>query len=292
MVRSSGAWGGISGGQQVPGTIFDSGNPVFNQNSPFSTPFEYVWYTGNNQATDALTVARGKGGTSRQTFYAGATLAAGLLSEVFSTNTGAFVRVDETVQQNLLGPIAVPPAVGVAVATSSYGSMPIKIAEVGPLLSAQANMNFTSIPSGFRSLQLRWALRGSTSADSTGLIVQFNGDSGTNYDQQSVTIIHLTSSPNEQNGTGSPAVGTISAATASANHFGTGTADIENYSSTNMFKSVRAKGGYSVTTGTSQRAIVDTWVLWRNTAALSSMLLLPGAGQFDVGSWAGLYGIP
>src|SRR5215472_2739876 len=70
------------GAGQASLTILDTGNPAFNASTPLATPFEYAYYTNNNTGTNTLSgLTRGVAGTTAKAFFAGATIAVGLLAE-------------------------------------------------------------------------------------------------------------------------------------------------------------------------------------------------------------------
>lgn len=147
--------------------------------------------------------------------------------------------------------------------------------------SAAASVTFSSIPSTYTDLVLI-----STAGVTSGALnyaVRFNSDSGTNYSR---TVLS----------------GTGSAATSDRNTGLTYTilndygyldttlntnilAHIMNYSNTTTFKTTLSRTN-NAANGTS--ACVN---LWRSTAAINSLLILPTGSTFLAGSTFSLYGI-
>jgi hypothetical protein len=146
-------------------------------------------------------------------------------------------------------------------------------------------ITFSSIPSGYTSLQLRFNAIGSGGGSIYRL--RFNGDSGTNYAN------HLIE--------GAGAAGIFPAGSAHAVSMflqqggGSGTyptvgiVDIHNYASTTQYKTARMVAGKDTN---------DTlgWVdlgsgLWRNTAAVTSISIIQLSYNFASTSTFSLYGI-
>ena len=145
--------------------------------------------------------------------------------------------------------------------------------------SAQSSVTFSSISGSFTDLVLVcWA---KVSANDKGLRLQFNGDTGSNY---SWTQIY---------GDGTSA-GSSRASNDTSVRFvnglmtdgGIGIAHIQNYSNTTTNKTVLGRGGMATNLVSS---IVS---LWRNTSAITSMVIKDDAGgNFASGSTFSLYGI-
>jgi hypothetical protein len=164
---------------------------------------------------------------------------------------------------------------------------PIATVSVGS--GGSANIQFTSIPSGYQHLQIRGITRTTRNdASVDGLYVRANSDTGNNY------------SYHQLNGNGSSASSTagtnasamiltfqgVSALT-TANIFTAWVIDILDYKDTNKYKTVRgivsydANGSGNVALGSGS---------WRNTNAITSLTLL-AEGSFVQYTHAALYGI-
>lgn len=118
--------------------------------------------------------------------------------------------------------------------------------------------------------------------------LRFNGDTGNNYTWE--MVLANTASVSGQNAGGAVGfihVGAKTAANDTANYFGTGAFSVTNAQSTSLFKSVTStdnapgsvSGGFAGVFGGT----------WANTAAVTSVTLLPDAGNFVAGSLFTLY---
>lgn len=150
--------------------------------------------------------------------------------------------------------------------------------------SAQTSVTFGSF-SGYTDLFCSYSTR------STGVVadvmLQFNGDTGTNY---SVTILHGNGSAAgsyRQSSANELLIDFQGSAGTTSGVFNTGLLNIMNYSNTTTYKTILNRAGRAAS-GTD--AVVG---LWRNTSAITSMAFkLGGSGnQFAAGSTFTLYGI-
>lgn len=149
------------------------------------------------------------------------------------------------------------------------------------LSSAQSSVTFSSITGSYTDLVLITSTASNLASGSEHILCQFNSDTGSNY---SATYFY---------GTGSSAISSRNTNTTGAfigrheqTEFGTGITHIQNYSNTTTNKTVISRGGLA---GGITIAYVS---LWRNTAAITSIVLSPfGGSTFDSGSTFTLYGI-
>jgi hypothetical protein len=147
-----------------------------------------------------------------------------------------------------------------------------------------ANVEFTSIPGTYTHLQVRGIAR-STSTE-CDIKVQLNGDTGSNYAYHRL----------QGNGSATGADGASSQTTmfycgrinASASVFGANIIDILDYTNTNKNTTLRALMGFDA--NGSGYASLGTG-LWMNTNAVTSIKLIPHAGNFAQYSQFALYGI-
>lgn len=150
---------------------------------------------------------------------------------------------------------------------------PIATVTVGS--GGASSITFSGIPSGFQHLQLRAISRSTTSGtSSTGLVIRFNSDSGSNYAHHRLY------------GTGAAAVSVGSASQtggvfgnhpqsgATANVFSAIVCDILDYTSTAKNKTVRSFNGYDL--NGSGLVLVDS-SLWMSTAAITSITIFDGS---------------
>jgi hypothetical protein len=163
-----------------------------------------------------------------------------------------------------------------------------KIAEV-VCAASQATIPFPTISATYRDLELSIAGRVTTAAVTlTNLLLQVNGDTGANYDGTRWNRFGSVVS----RGTTSLIVGQIAAATNVANLATSLTIFIPNYRATvfqKTFTSLNAtKEGVSADGEITGLQAIGGF--WRNTAAISSILLSIASGNFVDGSVATLYG--
>jgi hypothetical protein len=186
---------------------------------------------------------------------------------------------------------------GVAASTSSYESI---ASATGT--GSSGTITFSSIPSGYASLQIRMMAKssytGGTGPANWQAIIRPNGDSSAaNY-----TFHQL-----KGNGTSATAAGAGSGSydgvyvTSAANSnysgyediYGVAIIDIHDYASTTKYKTVRALSGNNnnLTTTGSQSVTLNSGV-WLNTAAITSLTLFEGSSyNWLTGSVFSLYGI-
>lgn len=158
-----------------------------------------------------------------------------------------------------------------------------KIAEV-TVASPQANIEFTSIPSGYTDLKV--LVSGRSSTTTTGIDAIFNGSTSSYTNKRLYGTGGSVASDSAATSYISNTMIVDSSYTAGA--FGNGEIYIPNYTSSN-FKSVSVDG-VSENNATTALAMI-TAGLWSNTAAITSILLRPNSGNFATNTTATLYGI-
>lgn len=189
--------------------------------------------------------------------------------------------------------LRVPPSVGGALPTTSYGTVPVKIDD--QLLGAgAASITFVNpLPTGFRHLLIEIYARGDTAATNVRVVIKFNNDSAANYDTQEYYASAATNNPSESLGVANPQPALIPANTATANYFGVASIRIPHYQSTVGNKVAISEWGMASanTTGTGFRGM--TMTKWRTAGtAITRIDLSPLAGNFVAGSLFTLWGIP
>lgn len=146
--------------------------------------------------------------------------------------------------------------------------------------AAVSSVDFTSIPQGYTDLVLVYTGSG-TSVNTQGIRVRFNSDTATNY---SDTMLR---------GTGSAAASyrdtTQSFILFVSNNTNTsqmnGIMNIMNYSNTTTYKSCLIRAN-------DPSARIEALVgLWRSTAAITSVNIIPESGTINSGCTFTLYGI-
>jgi hypothetical protein len=168
--------------------------------------------------------------------------------------------------------------------TGSYES--IQTVTVGA--GGSASVSFTSIPSTYTHLQIR-AICKTTAATSNinSIFGQFNSDTGSNYARHFL------------NGSGTAAAAGGAASTVSmffgtnietlgTNAFAANVIDILDYANTNKYKTTRSLSGVDAN-GSGYVQFMSG--LWMNTAAVTSITILPNSSDFIQYSSFALYGI-
>lgn len=172
---------------------------------------------------------------------------------------------------------------GIPASTNSYES----IATVSSAGSSNF-LEFTSIPTTYKHLQIRWISRNTVVGDQLGM--QFNSDSGSNYARHEVS--GFGSSANAYASTGQIqiiGIGFESFSSSGANIFGAGIIDILDYVNTSKNTTVRSLTGYD-TNGGGGVGLVSG--LWLNTAAINRITMnQQSGGNFASGTTFALYGI-
>jgi hypothetical protein len=156
--------------------------------------------------------------------------------------------------------------------------------------SAASFIEFTSIPATHSHLMLVLAGRGDTGS-SPAVFVRFNGDTGSNYDNQALTGQGSTAAASEGLGTSFFQVGNVPGPSDIANAVGHVVAHIPDYAGTVFHKSISARGTYKTATSSGGVVIAERSGHWRSTAAITSVSILLGTGSLLAGTKATLYGL-
>ena len=147
--------------------------------------------------------------------------------------------------------------------------------------SAASSYTFTSIPSTYTDLVIVASVQGS----STNVIrCQFNSDTAGNYSDTQLLGNGTAASSGRDSNVTYIYLGAAGMTTA-ASTFDVSITHVMNYANTTTYKTVISRNA-EVSTGSS--AAVG---MWRNTAAITSITLLKGVGNFQTGSTFTLYGI-
>lgn len=161
------------------------------------------------------------------------------------------------------------------------------------VVSTPANTEtFSSIAGTFSNLRVTVSGRFSDAAANENISIQFNGDSGANYDFENLQGVSTTVSSVGSAAQTSGFVGRLPAGNATANFPGQSIIDLVNYAGTTFFKTAQASGGYLTTAGTvSNYTTLMNTTIWRSASAITSITLIDGGGgNFVAGTVLTLYG--
>jgi len=175
---------------------------------------------------------------------------------------------------------------GVAASTNSYES--IATVTVGVLGSA--SIDFTSIPSTYKHLQLRGIARDSSAVnDYTVILLQCNGDTGSNYARHNLFGNGASTGAGGAATQTSIRAGIMPQNLTTSNSFGGNVFDVLDYQNTNKYKTIRGLSGTDTNTTTDYVQLTSG--LWQNTSAITSISLTSGGTNFVQYSSFALYGI-
>jgi len=156
---------------------------------------------------------------------------------------------------------------------------------------ASGTITFSSIPSTYKHLQLRWNARSTFNGQVTSMSLQFNGSATAAYGRH--TLTGNTAGTFQAGGNAasqtSLAIGTVPANTGLANAMAVGRLDISDYALTTNNKVVRIFNGFN-TNGSSQDDCQFISGLWVNTSAITSITLTVNTA-FATTAQFSLYGI-
>lgn len=156
-----------------------------------------------------------------------------------------------------------------------------------------ATVSFSSIPSTFRHLVQFIQARTDTAAEQDNIYMQFNSDTGSNYDYEQVFGVGGTAGAGAGRAVATMYTGIAEGANSRASVFAYSVIFVLNYAVSNAEKNCLTLGQNfgDLSADTDLYAIFRSGH-WRNTAAISTITNVPNsAGNFVVGSRFHLYGI-
>jgi hypothetical protein len=154
--------------------------------------------------------------------------------------------------------------------------------------SAAGSVTFSSISGAYTTLQLDIVARTDAATGFASINMQFNGDTGTNYEYNFVYASGGTPGAGQADSAACIALPNMPGSTVTANAPGVFSVRIPAYAGTTFYKGVLASIYYMTTT--TEQALL-TGGGWNNTAAITSIVLTPSAGNFVAGSTFTLYGL-
>jgi len=160
-------------------------------------------------------------------------------------------------------------------------------------VGGETSLSFTSIPSTYKSLQIRSIVRSSRALNTIGgCTIYFNSDTASNY--ASHTLSGNGATVTVPGNSGYPGLGgsgwlSLPFGNTTANTFGAQIMDIHNYASTTQNKTVRAFTGADTNSTTGVVALVSG--LWASTSAITSITFDSSGNPYAAGTTFALYGI-
>ena len=148
---------------------------------------------------------------------------------------------------------------------------------------SSGTITFSSIPSTYQSLQIRFFARKTTGTDRIRL--QFNSDTGSNYAWH---FLRGDGAVSAAGGATQTLIDYCGYGLSTTDIGGVGIIDIHDYASTTRYKTVRTFNAYDL------NAAGELYIssgLWMSTSAISSITITLQAGNFATTSTFALYGI-
>jgi len=159
------------------------------------------------------------------------------------------------------------------------------------LSGTAATVTFSSIPQNFNHLRLVIMARSNVAAGAANVKYVLNADSGANYDYQYITGSNATIAAGAGVGSTLNFIGSVTAATATANYAGVIESMFFGYKSTTFYKTLKSSSSYNTASAPNSQTLelVNTW---RNTAAITTIAVTDNSGgSFIIGSSFYLYGV-
>lgn len=153
------------------------------------------------------------------------------------------------------------------------------------LTSATNSISFSSIPSNYKHLQIRYTTR-SDASTFPDIHMRFNSDTGTNYAYHRLRGYGSGVDSGYWTSTNQITVG-HAAGTATTQAFYVGVIDILDFASTSKNKTTRTLAGYTANGYDDIRLASG---LWASTSAIANIQFLPSASNFATGTRFSLYG--
>ena len=164
----------------------------------------------------------------------------------------------------------------------------IATASVG--ISGAANVEFTSIPSTYKHLQIRALTRSDRAIQSQYVALQINSDTGGNYKVHILEGNGSTAIAYLDGTTTAAQMGYAAGANATANVFGVSVIDILDYTSTNKNKTFRSLCGIDVN-GATGYSNFHSGLYFATPVAITSIKIFCNSGNLAQYSHFALYGI-
>lgn len=156
------------------------------------------------------------------------------------------------------------------------------------LSSTAASVTFSAIPATYTDLVLRITARGTRVNQSVYTYIQFNSDTASNYSYTALAGDGAAASSYRGTSTTFGISGRNSAASGTSNTFSSQEIYIPSYTVSQN----KPFSGIGIAENNTTTAYIEADAnLWRNTAAITSILIYPANNDWDTGSSFYLYGI-
>ena len=152
------------------------------------------------------------------------------------------------------------------------------------LSSAQSTITFSNIPQTYTHLQVRFIA--ATSVADQDIWVNFNADTASNYSEHRFYTNGTTITSGGLASQGK--IEYFGRSGSGSNVFASNIVDIPDYTNTNKYKTIRSNFGWDNNT---TAFVMYSSGSWRNTNAITSMVITPQSGTFSQYSSFALYGI-
>lgn len=154
-----------------------------------------------------------------------------------------------------------------------------------------ASIDATSLVGTYAHLLVIAYLRSDTAAQSTGVIVRLNNDSGANYGSQHAFASGVTASSTSSITDTSlfGGVSVVPGASSPASGLGALVIVIPHYAGTANFKSATMDGGFACGSATTDNRVSAAAGIWRSAVAVNRITVSLGAGNIVSGSRLSIY---
>lgn len=154
---------------------------------------------------------------------------------------------------------------------------------------SSGTISFTSIPSTYKHLQIRYIARGTLADVNADIYCYLNADTTqANYARHNLRGNGTAASAGGSAASALPIAGDITGANSTASIYGAGVIDVLDYANTNKYKTVRSLAGQD------QNGSGSMWLfsnLYMQTTAISSISIVVQSGNFATNSSFALYGV-
>jgi len=160
------------------------------------------------------------------------------------------------------------------------------------LTGTASNFDLTSISQAYYHLKLYLYLRSTGAVEGDFALMTFNGDSGANYNEETLYGQNTTASAGKSGGASrlAPIWSSAGGSTNAANFAG-GVFDIPHYTGANRKMIYGVCGSWDDAGSPAYGTVASYMGQWASTSAITQITLTPFTGSFAAGSRVTLYGI-